>query len=133
MRWRSAAAARMTFEKVVVVDGRDHLLGRLAGSVAKELVLGQRVVVVRCEELMQSGPSWRNVIKVQKERVKKVGERGGVRHTESRSSGRGLSRLLARKGRGCWLARREVGWAWPGRAWPGQAGLGQAGARPGRG
>ena len=65
----------MTFEKVVVVDGRDHLLGRLAGLVAKELVLGQRVVVVRCEELMQSGPSWRNVIKVQKERVKKVGPR----------------------------------------------------------
>ena len=31
----------MTFKKVVVVDGRDHMLGRLASLVAKELLLGQ--------------------------------------------------------------------------------------------
>ncbi len=28
------------FEKVVVVDGRGHLLGRLASIVAKEILLG---------------------------------------------------------------------------------------------
>ena len=45
----------MVFEKVVVIDGRAHLLGRLASVVAKELLLGQHVVVVRCEELNVSG------------------------------------------------------------------------------
>ena len=45
----------MTFEKVVVIDARDHLMGRLASIVAKELLLGQRVVVVRAEELNISG------------------------------------------------------------------------------
>ena len=45
----------MTFEKVIVIDARDHLMGRLASTVAKELLLGQRVVVVRAEELNISG------------------------------------------------------------------------------
>ena len=37
------------FEKEVVIDGRGHLLGRLASIVAKQLLMGQRVIVVRCE------------------------------------------------------------------------------------
>lgn len=37
------------FEKEIIVDGRGHLLGRLASTVAKELLSGQRVVVVRCD------------------------------------------------------------------------------------
>lgn len=41
--------------KEVVIDGRGHLLGRLASIVAKELLNGQKVAVVRCEELMISG------------------------------------------------------------------------------
>ena len=48
------------FETCVVVDGRGHLLGRLASVVAKELLNGQRVVVVRCEELAISGKFIRN-------------------------------------------------------------------------
>lgn len=32
--------AQMPFEKTIVVDGRGHLLGRLASVVAKELLLG---------------------------------------------------------------------------------------------
>jgi large subunit ribosomal protein L13Ae len=39
----------------VVVDARHHMLGRLASIVAKELLNGQRVVVVRCEEISISG------------------------------------------------------------------------------
>uniref|UniRef100_A0A7C8YYF7 Ribosomal protein L13a n=1 Tax=Opuntia streptacantha TaxID=393608 RepID=A0A7C8YYF7_OPUST len=39
----------------VVVDARHHMLGRLASIVAKELLSGQRVVVVRCEEIALSG------------------------------------------------------------------------------
>jgi large subunit ribosomal protein L13Ae len=40
------------FEKEVVIDGRGHLVGRLASKIAKELLNGQRVVVVRCEALL---------------------------------------------------------------------------------
>ena len=46
--------------KEVVIDGRGHLLGRLASIVAKELLSGQKVAVVRCEELMISGGLVRN-------------------------------------------------------------------------
>jgi large subunit ribosomal protein L13Ae len=53
----------MSFEKVVIVDGKGHLLGRLASIVAKQLLSGQRVVVVRCEELNISGSFYRNKLK----------------------------------------------------------------------
>jgi large subunit ribosomal protein L13Ae len=43
------------FDKVVVIDCRGHLLGRLASIVAKELLCGQKVVCVRTEELNISG------------------------------------------------------------------------------
>ena len=48
------------FEKEIVIDGRGHLLGRLASKVAKELLRGQKVVVVRCEALNISGSLFRN-------------------------------------------------------------------------
>jgi large subunit ribosomal protein L13Ae len=48
------------FEKEIVIDGRGHLLGRLASKVAKEILSGQRVVVVRCELLLRSGSLFRN-------------------------------------------------------------------------
>lgn len=51
------------FEKVVIVDCRGHLLGRIASVIAKELLSGQRVVAVRCEQLNISGPMHRNKIK----------------------------------------------------------------------
>ncbi|KAA3484033.1 60S ribosomal protein L13a-4-like [Gossypium australe] len=41
--------------KRVVVDARHHMLGRLASILAKELLNGQKVVVVRCEEICMSG------------------------------------------------------------------------------
>ena len=53
------------FEKEIVIDGRGHLLGRLASKVAKELLSGQRVVVVRCELLLRSGSLFRNKLKFQ--------------------------------------------------------------------
>ncbi|KAI0233954.1 60S ribosomal protein L16A [Massospora cicadina] len=49
-----------TFEKVIVIDGKGHLLGRLASIVAKQALSGQRVVVVRCEEINISGSLFRN-------------------------------------------------------------------------
>ncbi|KAK3801673.1 hypothetical protein RRG08_033860 [Elysia crispata] len=47
----------------IVIDGRGHLLGRLASIVAKTLLNGQRVVVVRCEGINISGNFYRNKLK----------------------------------------------------------------------
>ena len=45
------------FEGTVVVDCRGHLLGRLCSIITKELQAGQKVVLVRCEEMNISGRS----------------------------------------------------------------------------
>lgn len=45
--------------KQVVIDGKGHLLGRLASIVAKQLLSGQKIVVVRCEALNISGEFFR--------------------------------------------------------------------------
>jgi len=63
-----------TFEKTIVIDGKGHLLGmstfvsalitgRLASTVAKQILNGQHIVVVRCEELNISGEFFRNKLK----------------------------------------------------------------------
>ena len=53
-------AGFIMFENTVVVDCRGHLLGRLCSIIAKELMAGQRVVLVRCEEMNISGSFIRN-------------------------------------------------------------------------
>ncbi|KAE8391286.1 AMP dependent synthetase and ligase [Aspergillus alliaceus] len=50
-------------EPVVVIDGKGHLLGRLASTVAKQLLNGQKIVVVRCEALNISGEFFRAKLK----------------------------------------------------------------------
>lgn len=39
----------------VVIDGKGHLLGRLASVTAKQLLNGKKIVVVRAEQLVVSG------------------------------------------------------------------------------
>ena len=51
------------FEKEIVIDGRGHLLGRLASKVTKEILGGQKVVIVRAELLLRSGSLFRNKLK----------------------------------------------------------------------
>ncbi|KAK7078787.1 60S ribosomal protein L13A [Halocaridina rubra] len=46
--------------KAIVIDGKGHLHGRLAAIVAKSLLLGQQIVVVRCEDIVLSGSFYRN-------------------------------------------------------------------------
>lgn len=46
--------------KVIVVDAKGHLIGRMASYVAKQLQLGQKVVIVRCEQVLISGKHYRN-------------------------------------------------------------------------
>ncbi|PWN32034.1 ribosomal protein L13 [Meira miltonrushii] len=49
--------------KPYLVDGKGHLMGRLASIVAKEILNGQNVTVVRCELINISGNTFRNKIK----------------------------------------------------------------------
>jgi large subunit ribosomal protein L13Ae len=53
----------MGFEKQILIDARGHLLGRLSSIVAKAILGGQRIVVVRCEEINMSGSFYRNKLK----------------------------------------------------------------------
>lgn len=76
------------FEKVVVIDCRGHLLGRLASIVAKELLCGQKVVCVRTEEVNVSGSLYRNQTKFHEFLNKKRNtnpRRGGPVHFRSPS------------------------------------------------
>merc|ERR1712179_387877 len=49
--------------KPVVIDGKGHLMGRLASIVAKNILNGNKVVVVRCEGINMSGNFYRNKLK----------------------------------------------------------------------
>ncbi|BFZ63794.1 60S ribosomal protein L16A [Saitoella coloradoensis] len=51
------------FQRQVVIDAKGHLLGRLASTVAKELLNGSKIVVVRCEAIEISGEFFRNKLK----------------------------------------------------------------------
>jgi len=60
------------FEKVIVVDCRNHMMGRLASVVAKELLNGQKIVLVRTEEICISGSLFRNKLRLSHELVKRT-------------------------------------------------------------
>ncbi len=47
----------------VIIDGKGHLLGRLTSIVAKQLLWGKKIVVVRCEQIVISGSIKRNKVK----------------------------------------------------------------------
>ena len=49
--------------KPIVIDGKGHMLGRLASIVAKQILLGNKVVVTRCEGINISGNFYRNKLK----------------------------------------------------------------------
>lgn len=46
----------------IIIDGKGHLLGRLASIIAKQVLSGQKIVVVRCEEINVSGSFFRNKV-----------------------------------------------------------------------
>jgi large subunit ribosomal protein L13Ae len=70
------------FEKELIIDGRGHLEGRLASIVAKELLSGQRVTVVRCEQILKSAWIKRNEIIRQDDMHKRINTnpRRGAKH-----------------------------------------------------
>ena len=48
------------FKKQIIIDGKGHLLGRLAAVVAKQILRGQKIIVVRCEKIIIAGSLFRN-------------------------------------------------------------------------
>ena len=57
--------AMATFSSTpIVIDGKGHLLGRLASIISKQVLNGQKIVVVRCEEINISGSFFRNKVRV---------------------------------------------------------------------
>lgn len=40
---------------VTIIDGKGHMMGRLASIVAKQLLIGKKVVIVRTEQIVISG------------------------------------------------------------------------------
>ena len=91
------------FEKEIIIDGRGHLLGRLASLVAKQLLRGQRVVVVRCEAINISGSLFRNKLKYH-EFLNKSCNTNPKRHFKHYSS---PSRMFWRSCRGM-LPHKEI-------------------------
>merc|ERR1712199_113971 len=60
------------FEKLVVIDCRGHLLGRLASFVAKEALAGQKIMLVRAEEINISGSFIRNKLHLLMKKQKRM-------------------------------------------------------------
>mmetsp|Transcript_57757 Transcript_57757/g.95837 ORF Transcript_57757/g.95837 Transcript_57757/m.95837 type:complete len:211 (-) Transcript_57757:232-864(-) len=50
--------------KCLIIDARDHILGRLASTVAKHLMMGTKIIVLRCERIVMSGHHIRNKLKM---------------------------------------------------------------------
>merc|ERR1711976_354352 len=61
--WGSLSVIMGFQTKPILIDARGHLFGRLASIVAKTILQGQRVVVVRCEAMVISGSFYRNKLK----------------------------------------------------------------------
>lgn len=81
-------------ESTIIIDGRDHLLGRLASVVAKELLAGQKIVVVRCDEIVVSGSLTRNRVKYAQFRKKRMNTNPGKGPYHFKSPSRMLWRTI---------------------------------------
>eukprot|EP00178_Gracilaria_changii_P026018 TRINITY_DN79944_c0_g1_i1.p2 TRINITY_DN79944_c0_g1~~TRINITY_DN79944_c0_g1_i1.p2 ORF type:complete len:216 (+),score=27.47 TRINITY_DN79944_c0_g1_i1:22-669(+) len=82
---------------VTVIDCAGHVLGRLASVVAKQLLLGTKIVCVRAEELTKTGSFYRNKLRWMSfinKRTHTNPSRGGPWHH------RAPSRMFARVVRG---------------------------------
>ncbi len=76
------------FEKEIVIDAKGHIMGRLGSVIAKELLNGQRVVVVRVEKLVLSGSLFRKQTEYMEflnKTSSKNPKRGGPYHYKSPS------------------------------------------------
>eukprot|EP00931_Biecheleriopsis_adriatica_P049205 TRINITY_DN2845_c0_g1_i1.p1 TRINITY_DN2845_c0_g1~~TRINITY_DN2845_c0_g1_i1.p1 ORF type:complete len:204 (-),score=48.50 TRINITY_DN2845_c0_g1_i1:46-657(-) len=88
----------MSFKQEVVVDCRGHLLGRLSSVIAKEILNGQHVVLVRAEDTVISGSLYRNKLKYAA--FKKKTMNSNPRHTGAIKHPRSPAKILWRTVRG---------------------------------
>jgi len=57
---RDIAATPGAFQrKPVLIDGSGHMMGRLAAFVAKSLLEGNKIKILRCEQITRAGPFYR--------------------------------------------------------------------------
>lgn len=107
---------KMAEGQVLVLDGRGHLLGRLAAIVAKQVLLGRKVVVVRCEGINISGNFYRNKLKY----LAFLRKRMNTNPSRGPYHFRAPSRIFWRTVRGCRTRPREARLPWnASRCWMG--------------
>merc|ERR1711971_922144 len=96
LRERYRVDIMASFKKQIVIDCRGHLLGRLASTIAKEILNGQHVVCLRCEDINISGSLYRNKLKYAefKRKTMNSNPRRGTKHP------RAPSKILWRRVRG---------------------------------
>ncbi|KAI4371056.1 hypothetical protein MLD38_019332 [Melastoma candidum] len=92
--------------KQVVVDARHHMLGRLASVLAKELLNGQKVVVVRCEEICISGGLVRQKMKYMRFLRKRMNTKPSHGPIHFRSPAKILWRTIRGKAFVRWATKR---------------------------
>uniref|UniRef100_A0A2K5RKC0 Large ribosomal subunit protein uL13 n=1 Tax=Cebus imitator TaxID=2715852 RepID=A0A2K5RKC0_CEBIM len=103
--------------QVLVLDGRGHLLGRLAAIAAEQVLLGRKVAVVRCEGINISGNFYRNKLKYLdflRKRMNTNPSRGPYHCGAPTTSGR----IFRRPGRGVLPHKTKQGPAAPHRLKP---------------
>ena len=61
--YRARKGVKAHRHDITIVDLKDHVLGRAAAVVAKQLLLGKKITVVRCEKITMAGTEIRNKIK----------------------------------------------------------------------
>ena len=78
-------------KKCIVVDAKGHLVGRIASIVAKQIQLGQRIVIVRYEKAIYSGKHYCNKLNFMEDRRKHNNinpRRGGLFHQTVKQNNR---------------------------------------------
>jgi large subunit ribosomal protein L13Ae len=79
---------------VTVIDAKGHLLGRLASIVARQLLEGNKIVVVRCEAIAIAGSLLRNKVKYAQFKRKRMNTNPGKGPYHFRSPARIFWRTL---------------------------------------
>ena len=99
------------FKKLIVIDAKGHLVGRLASYVAKEALNGQKISIIRSEKILVSGSKYRNKLKLMDSRNKRMSSnpRKGPFHQKS------PAQILLRKIRGMLPHKTPMGQAALGR------------------
>merc|ERR1712243_32244 len=90
--------------KPIIIDAREHLMGRLAAIVAKAALNGHKVRVVRCEQMNISGTFFRNKLKF----LRFLNKRCNVNPQRGPFHHRAPSKIFKRSVRGMLPYKRKI-------------------------